>query len=391
MSKIYFITALISFSSLLAFQDKKQDKPTQKEIDAAVNKGIKWLEVKLIEFFKDGAKDDPRNFFALKEELFLYTFVHADLNEKNEIFKKLLKKMLSKKPAAKQTYNLTIEIMALVSYDPIRFQDRIAECVQALVDRQCKNGQWSYKGTHVVDDKDIDEIPTDTNKNKLKKIVIKRNHWGQESGDNSNSQYAALALRACYEAEIHVEKQVLKLAKECWEKSQNQDGGWDYHYKENNWKGTDQVDKEPKYLTTSYGSMTVGGLSSLAGYKYMLKEDTKKDIHIKKGIEWITKNFSVEKNPKIPDDRSYGGWLYYFLYGLERAGALVDVEKFGSHDWYNKGAKYILKHQQKDGHWSGLVDKSAVEMKGDYMGSIDTCFAILFLKRATTHLLETGK
>ena len=67
-----------------------------------------------------------------------------------------------------------------------------------------------------------------------------------------------------------------------------------------------------------------------------------------------------------------GPWHYYYLYGLERMGALVGVAFLGEHDWYQEGARYLVARQDEEGSWQGGTDLS------------ETCFALLFLKRATT-------
>jgi hypothetical protein len=66
---------------------------------------------------------------------------------------------------------------------------------------------------------------------------------------------------------------------------------------------------------------------------------------------------------------------YYYLYGLERAGELTLTLNFGKHDWYKEGAEMILAQQQSDGKWHSP--------QGTGGPVIDTCFALLFLKRAT--------
>jgi hypothetical protein len=67
----------------------------------------------------------------------------------------------------------------------------------------------------------------------------------------------------------------------------------------------------------------------------------------------------------------------------------LDIEKIGEHDWYQEGAEYLLKNQQRDGIWNQATD--------DRFGEgavVDTCFAILFLKKATpvlrTKIVKTG-
>jgi hypothetical protein len=55
---------------------------------------------------------------------------------------------------------------------------------------------------------------------------------------------------------------------------------------------------------------------------------------------------------------------------------LYGTETMGRHEWYAEGAAYLLKEQQVDGSWKPK----------DGTGAVDTCFAILFLKRATVTL-----
>ena len=69
-----------------------------------------------------------------------------------------------------------------------------------------------------------------------------------------------------------------------------------------------------------------------------------------------------------------GGDHYYYLYGLERAGMLYGTEKFGNHNWYNEGANFLLSKQGADGKWGNRKN---------------TCFAILFLRKATRALVES--
>ena len=65
-----------------------------------------------------------------------------------------------------------------------------------------------------------------------------------------------------------------------------------------------------------------------------------------------------------------GGKTFYFLWSLERLSVALDLETLGSKDWYNWGAEIILANQQPDGNWRGEYDTA------------DTCFALLFLRRA---------
>jgi hypothetical protein len=66
------------------------------------------------------------------------------------------------------------------------------------------------------------------------------------------------------------------------------------------------------------------------------------------------------------------GRSYYFLWSLERVAAILNMDTIGKKDWYGWGSDVIVAAQQNDGTW-----------KGSYaQGGVDTCFALLFLKKA---------
>jgi hypothetical protein len=149
------------------------------------------------------------------------------------------------------------------------------------------------------------------------------------------------------------------------------------------------------------GSMTTAGLacsviikagmegSSLynKAYKDLL------DRCIRDGAAWLSKFFSVTGNPTSRGSGGGTSYLYYYLYGLERAGILTLCVKFGEHDWYNKGAKHIVKEQKPDGHWVAYERPAPAPQPGGNVvppqpaDHTDTCFALLFLKRATVPIV----
>ena len=65
-----------------------------------------------------------------------------------------------------------------------------------------------------------------------------------------------------------------------------------------------------------------------------------------------------------------GGKTYYFLWSLERVAVALDLDTLGGKDWYGWGSEVLLANQAADGSWHG-----------EYAGPVDTCFALLFLKR----------
>lgn len=139
------------------------------------------------------------------------------------------------------------------------------------------------------------------------------------------------------------------------------------------------------------GSMTTAGLSSLAIVKAMLLESHRLDPDLRKALDqgiwdaiaWLDVHFDVHGNPPMRSPV----WHYYYLYGLERAGVLAGKRFLGDHDWYREGAQMLVDAQEEGGRWA---PESAVGgWGGPGFGSVhdtsmlDTCFALLFLKRAT--------
>jgi hypothetical protein len=95
------------------------------------------------------------------------------------------------------------------------------------------------------------------------------------------------------------------------------------------------------------------------------------DEAIDSALAWLDQNWAVDRHPPgVPGQ----GYYYYYLYALERAGALTSRRFVGEHDWYREGAEEILKRQVGDGSWpsGGWDDEQA-----------NTAFALLFLRRAT--------
>ena len=97
---------------------------------------------------------------------------------------------------------------------------------------------------------------------------------------------------------------------------------------------------------------------------------------------------SPEDLPKPGPSSLFPVFHYYYLYGLERAGVLADTAWVGTHDWYLEGAEFLLPAQRADGSWEQADSGQGAGPFQDLGRSpqVDTCFALLFLKRATTRL-----
>jgi hypothetical protein len=270
----------------------------------------------------------------------------------------LLRQAVDREPD--RVYNAALGAMALAKLDRAGYQWKLVSQAQFLLDNQCENGQWGY-GSPI----DPARVPGDWVAWKGapygakyppgikpgapksgRRIVVPQRARISKVGDNSNAQYAALGLRACAEADLVLDPRCLRDALRWWESDQNRDGGWGYS------RGEDDAAR---------ATMTAGGVGSLVIYRWMLHQPWADEAHVKKGMEWLDTNV----RGRLPK------WHIYYLYGEERIGMLYGTDRIGSRDWYDEGAAWLLKNQAANGSWRNVVD---------------SCFAILFLRRATAPL-----
>jgi len=381
----------------------------QTRIDGAVRKGVSFLKT---------AKTPGVSFAKIDDtfELVLLTFVHAGVSETDEKFQEYLKKLLEQPldrtysvvlqamilEELDRTYSVVLQAMILEELDRVKYQPRIAQCAQFLVDNQCANGQWSYGEPspyvkEVPPAKDVASgaaprsgarefsAPGKKEKPKVRsKITVKKMKDGPATGDNSNSQYAALGLRACHDAGIVLPNDVAQHARKWWIDSQHgaDDAkgvatGGEISAPPRGWCYSKQTVCDKKHHP--YASMTAGAVGALAIYDYILDLDRKNDKALRSGLAWLNAHWSVAGNEGPAEFAATpAAEYYYFLYALERAGMLLDMTTIGKHDWYAEGAAKLLDDQKPDGSW--------VAGGGRSNSTWDTCYAILFLKKATQRL-----
>lgn len=351
---------------------------SQREIDQAIRKGAEYLKT---------APSWGDWLHANCDELILLTMIAAGVPENNPKFEEYLRHCLQ--APLEKTYKVALLAMALEELDPSGYQMKIAQCAAFLLDNQCDNGQWGYGKPVDVKNYPFVEREKKTEsggarpggarefgpvakerKKPTKSIVVPQTKHEGASGDNSNAQYAALGLRACFDANIKLPADALHLARKWWVECQWPDEndakvgknavvsggettkvqGWSYKMP------NDEGQKGP------YHAMTAGAVGATVIIEYMLGRDFKKDAVTRAGVNWLGKHYAINNN-------------LYYMYALERAGMLYDTAKFGDKDWYQDGAKLLVKSQNDDGSWG----KNEKVEKNTH----DTCFAILFLKKAT--------
>jgi hypothetical protein len=330
-------------------------------IDAAVRRGAEWLKT---------APSPAMNGSPDSDELILWTFVQAGVDPYDKKYQELLMKILDDR-RENATYSVALRAMLLEQLNRNAYQGQLLRCAQVLVDNQCVNGQWDYRVVAPIPDLPVELLPADPGrspgKGGLQRFAVRKRRDGPSAGDNSNSYYAALGLRACSDAGIVIPDDVIERARAWWVKTQFPDElnnpaigpvrGWGY----GSWKSAN--------AKAAYGSMTAGGLASVAIYDAMKGQDWRKDPTVKAGLTWLAQRFSATDNPLCTAEE--GRMFHHYVGAVQRAGVFCGTETFGRHAWYPEVAKVLLQSQKEDGSWNAGWDTTW-----------DTCFAILFLRRA---------
>ena len=134
---------------------------------------------------------------------------------------------------------------------------------------------------------------------------------------------------------------------------------------------------------TPTGGMTACGMGIVATARWVLEERGEPvwkrrdpgvvDQSLRDGAAWFDLHWSPFENPGKTDFNVYH---IYYLYCVERAMDLVGATRIGRHDWFLEMGAKLLANQAPDGSWNS---ESAHNPKA----VLDTCFALLFLSRAT--------
>lgn len=296
----------------------QKERVSQDAIDAAIQRGIAFL---LERQGPDGGWQAPR---AGVTALAAYALLKSGIDPGHAAVQRAFMRLGFDEP--QHTYDVACMIMALAATDTVNEAGWIQDLADRLVSWQEPQG-WGYPG----------------------------------GGDLSNTQYAALGLRAAALSGAEVPERVWHDLAKSLERYSDKEGGYGYR----GGRG-------------SSGSMTCAGLGTLAICDAMLTrlgKITRRQMggfaeRKENSAEWLAKHFTVTRNP------GGNGWLFYYLYGLERVGALAGLRTIGEHDWYAEGAAFLVRSQGSEGAWASNVN--------------DTAFALLFLSRATSSPVTGG-
>ncbi len=307
-------------------------------------------------------------------------YVKSGGDKKNPAILQVVQYVLAKSrnaaywPSQHYNYEAGVDLMLLEAIDGETYRPRMEAIVAFLIASQQSNGSWFYN--HDIE---------------------------PDCGDTSITQYALLGLWAAARTGIEIPVDV-------WEKSarwhiakQRDDGGFAYHPFDHKHGAL------PERIRSS-GTMTAAGSSNLLIIRRVLFDDadwdaemrpveTKRrfgvlerfveekasarrnlqtvptlrpdtiDKSLKGGIRWTSSHFTENSPTK---ER----WFCYYFYCIERVAALMDVDKIGTHDWYDEGAEELLKRQAADGSWTDECTPLA-----------STALALMFLSKATTTVI----
>ncbi len=438
MKRLSWLVAVGLGAALLALPAPAQDKET---INQALERGVRYLKSQQLE---NGTWAHTYNGAT---SLCALTLLECGVPADDPAVQKAAKAVRKDMVGGTHVYSISLAIL---------FLDRLGEpgdvaLIEALTTRlleaQTAYGGWNY-ATPPVGEAEVRRLttatasgagterrkPGETEKrevkdlapeiqDQLKRLPARRAAFAAQeirAGDNSNTQFAILALWVARRHGLPVDQALLETEAR-FRRSQNRaDGGWGYMVSMGEGfgpgmgplvggDGPNPQGAKPDGLVAgslplgnrgigSNGPMTCAGLLGLglaygAWNETTLRTDPKaggstrpgpaggggapkdpdKDVNVKLGLRALG---ACVGNPggEVPTigNNSRVGRAYYFLWSLERVAVAFDLDTIGNKDWYGWGCEILLANQDGSGGWTN----------GEYSeGCCDSAFAMLFLKR----------
>ncbi len=321
--------------------------PARAEIDAeqvrtAIERGVEYLK----------REQSPRGTWIEHpghpggvSALATLALLNAGVPPQDPVIQKALQSLRKIKP--RTTYVTALQTMALAAAEPKRDLVQIKINAKWLEQTQMKEGRaggaWSYGSNNA-------------------------------GGDNSNSQFALLALHEAERAGVEVSDQTWRRAHEYWKRAQNADGSWGYVVQSHGTGSMTSAGIAAMVITS--GQLNPPDADVVAGRVDCCGEQEESE-EIERALQWLGRNFSVTQNPGSQLD----AWLLYYLYGLERVGRMTAQRFIGGHDWYRRGAEKLVAEQDPlSGFWKGSGH-------AENHPHIGTSLALLFLSKGRRPVL----
>ncbi|MBN9122404.1 MAG: hypothetical protein J0I06_25225 [Planctomycetes bacterium] len=384
-----------------------QQPADQVTIDQSIERGVKFLrkEQKPAGYWGTGANPRENNGIGYTALTGL-TLVECGVPTSDPGLKRAANIVRAAAGDLDSTYELTLAILFLD-----RMKDKVdTRVIQLLAGRlisaQMPSGGWGYK-THKYPEPSVLKLldalrklsspgadGTKPDADKLRKglpeDMRRLSVWDDTSGrlpadppaikdrdkrhdlydaitDNSNTHFAMLGLWAARKYNIPVDR-TFALVQRRFRTSQGPGGTWNYDFHRTGADGGNQ------FTCIALLGVAIGHVVSPPEG---VKPET--DPVILNAFVALSKAVGdpvgdINNRPKIKDAAPGG---LYFLWTMERIAVLYDLQKLNKKDWYLWGAEILVGNQSgADGSWDqecGYPGQSPI---------INTCLALLFLKRA---------
>jgi hypothetical protein len=374
----------------------------QASIDRSVSRGVHYLE---------SQQERSTGLWAFNEDrvgasaLAGLTLLECGVAPDNEQLQRAARSLRRASISLTKTYSVALAIIFFDRLGSAADEPLIQSLALRLLAGQTSSGGWSYdcpppgaseqqKLLRLINNRRSPAAPTrDSDFQEQFRSLP-----GPQAGpsDNSNTKFATLALWVARRHQIATEG-ALRLVAERFRRSQNADGGWGYLSGGGDGplplapfgRGPRPPGPMHPHLNETLGSMTCSGLLGLAIGRgvSLATEDTSagedssrpgatEDPKVRAALlllgQIVGGSLDSEEVAGVPLFNQVKGDVYYFLWSLERVAVAYDLSTFGGHDWYQWGSTWLLGRQTPAGAWLGRYGP----------GGVDTCFALLFLKRA---------
>ncbi|MSR57288.1 MAG: hypothetical protein EXS05_06420 [Planctomycetaceae bacterium] len=255
----------------------------------------------------------------------------------------------------KDTYDLALVTVMLSRIGDRRDKPLVRGLAARLIAGQMESGGWAY--TCPGEELDSEKVLRDPSSLPKPK---------EGYGDNSCTQFAVLGLWVASRSGVNIDRTLTRVNKRLG-KSQNDDGGWGYNDK--------SAGSAPSMTGACLFCLAVAEAAQIRAFLKSGKKPEEGDTPGKSLLE--DKVFSKGLKQTGEFVKGVGpGSPRYFLWSVERIGVLLGLEKMGDVDWFGQGADGLLKTQKDEGNWPTAWADT------DKEGLSDTCFALLFLRKA---------
>lgn len=352
-SRLLLIVVIVAFPRIASAQPAAtQGGVTPQNVRDAMEKAINYLKRQQK---PDGSWPDYAEFRGGATSLVTLALLESGVPHNDPAIQKALTWLrgLSGSQQPDRTYALALQTMVFCAIEPEKNLSLIKANAARLESFQITTGEraglWSYGAQRD----------------------------GGGGGDNSNTQFALLALDDAAEHGAKVSEQTWRRSFQRWQAMQNGSGSWGY------------LPQAP-----GTGSMTCAGITSMIITSKRLESGDARingdmvdccvaptqDTAVDRAFSWMARNMSLRTNPS--EGGGGGNSLMYYLYGVERVGRLSGRRFIGTHDWYREGAELLVSWQDSlDGTWRGT---GVVEQNNPM---VSTSFALLFLAKGRRPVL----